>query len=102
MVNLFLSVQTVSSQSNLPPGNTLHRVAVAGAARDGKIRRRVLEIYGLAARDWGSAPAAIGRAFRGARELRSAERRFVGEAVYGLVRARRRLAFSIGADEPSP
>jgi 16S rRNA (cytosine967-C5)-methyltransferase len=102
MVSLFLSVQTVSSQPNLPPGNTLHRVAVAVAARDGNIRRRVCSIYELAARDWSAAPSAIARAFRGARELRSAERRFVGEAVYGLVRARRRLAFAVGDEAASP
>src|ERR1700749_3342570 len=92
----FLSSQTVSSQPILPDGNTPHRVAVAGAARDGNVRRRVVEIYSLAARDWQLAPQALGRAFRGARELRSAERRFVGEAVYGLIRWRRRLAFATG------
>jgi 16S rRNA (cytosine967-C5)-methyltransferase len=102
MVSTFLSSQTVSSQSNLRPGNTAQRVAVATAARDGKVRRRVLEIYELAAREWASAPAAIGRAFRGARELRSAERRFVGEAVYGLIRARRRLAFAVGREDATP
>ena len=41
--------------------------------------------------------ASIARHFRGARELRSVERRFVGEAVYGLIRWRRRLAFAIGS-----
>ncbi|MGZ3429397.1 MAG: hypothetical protein ACXVCV_22255, partial [Polyangia bacterium] len=71
---------------NLPAGNTPHRVAVAVAARDGKIRRRAVEIYGAAARDWAQAPGVIARSFRGARELRSVERRFVGEAVYGMIR----------------
>lgn len=98
----FLSIQTVSGQSILPPGNTPHRVAVAAAARDGKLRRRVLEIYAAAARDWGAAPSVIARGFRGARELRSPERRFAAEAVYGLVRWRRRLAFALGSADASP
>ena len=92
----------MSSQPILPDGNTPHRVAVAGAARDGNVRRRVVEIYSLAARDWLLAPQALGRAFRGARELRSAERRFVGEAVYGLIRWRRRLAFATGKPDATP
>lgn len=92
----------MSGQSNLPVGNTPHRVAVAVAARDGKIRRRAVEIYAAAARDWAQAPGVIARSFRGARELRSVERRFVGEAVYGLIRWRRRLAFAIGSEHASP
>ncbi|HEY2747793.1 MAG TPA: RNA methyltransferase [Polyangia bacterium] len=87
---------------NLPPGNTPHRVAVAVAARDGKIRKRAMEIYAAAARDWTQAPAAIARSFRGARELRSVERRFVGEAVYGMIRWRRRVGFAIGSENASP
>ncbi len=87
---------------NLPPGNTPHRVAVAVAARDGKIRKRAIEIYAAAARDWNHAPAAIARSFRGARELRSVERRFVGEAVYGMIRWRRRIGFVIGSENATP
>jgi len=87
---------------NLPAGNTPHRVAVAVAARDGKIRRRAVEIYGAAARDWNHAPGVIARSFRGARELRSVERRFVGEAVYGMIRWRRRLGFAIGSEHATP
>jgi 16S rRNA (cytosine967-C5)-methyltransferase len=102
MVSTFLIVQTVGRQPNLPPGNTPRRVAVAVAARDGNVRRRVIEIYGLAARDWAAAPVTLGRAFRGARELRSAERRFVGEAVYALIRGRRRLAFTAGLEDATP
>lgn len=79
-----------------------HRVAVAAAARDGRVRRRVVEIYAAAARDWAAAPAVIARSFRGARELRSAERRFVGEAVYGMIRWRRRLCFAVGRDDAAP
>ena len=56
----------------------------------------MLDIYGAAARDWAAAPALIARGFRGARELRSPERRFAGEAVYGMIRWRRRLAYCIG------
>ena len=89
-------------QPNLPTGNTPHRVAVAAAARDGKVRRRAVEIYAAAARDWSAAPGVIARSFRGARELRSVERRFVGEAVYGVIRWRRRLAFAVGEPDASP
>jgi 16S rRNA (cytosine967-C5)-methyltransferase len=98
----------VSRQSILPPGNVAHRVAVAAAARDGQLRRRAVDIYTQAARDWAQAPGTISRAFRGARELRSSERRLVSEAVYGVIRWRRRLAFAIGkncdgaADDATP
>ncbi|HEY1585716.1 MAG TPA: hypothetical protein VGH63_08505 [Polyangia bacterium] len=87
---------------NLPPGNTPHRVAVAVAARDGKIRKRAVEIFAAASRDWAHAPGVIARSFRGARELRSVERRFVGEAVYGMIRWRRRLGFAIGSEHATP
>lgn len=87
---------------NLPPGNTPHRVAVAVAARDGKIRKRAVEIFAAASRDWAQAPGVIARSFRGARELRSVERRFVGEAVYGMIRWRRRLGFAIGSEHATP
>ena len=43
-------------------------------------------------------PASSRARFRGARELRSVERRFVGEAVYGMIRWRRRLGFAIGSE----
>jgi 16S rRNA (cytosine967-C5)-methyltransferase len=71
---------------------------LANAARDGQIRRRTISIYAQASQQWAQAPGAISRAFRGARELRSAERRFVGEALYGMIRWRRRLAFAITRD----
>jgi hypothetical protein len=87
---------------NLPPGNTPHRVAVAVAARDGRIRKRAVEIFAAASRDWAQAPGVIARSFRGARELRSVERRFVGEAVYGMIRWRRRLGFAIGSEHATP
>jgi len=93
----------VSRQPNLPAGNTPHRVATVDAAREGKIRRRVLELYARAAADWSRAPTTLQLGFRGARELRSHERRFVGEAVYGMIRWRRRLAFSaLGLDDAPP
>jgi 16S rRNA (cytosine967-C5)-methyltransferase len=90
-------------QPNLQAGNTPHRVGAADAASDGRIRRRVLEIYERAAADWTQAPAALARSFRSARELRSHERRFAGEAVYGMIRWRRRLAFAAlgGHDAPA-
>src|SRR5207302_1543154 len=34
--------------------------------------------------------------------LRSVERRFVGEAVYGMIRWRRRLGFAIGSEHATP
>src|SRR5262245_6920688 len=89
-------------QSNLQVGNMLHRVAVDEAARDSRVRRRVLEIYDAAARDWDKAPGVISRGIRGARELRSHERRFVGEAVFAMVRGRRRLAFSALSLDDAP
>jgi 16S rRNA (cytosine967-C5)-methyltransferase len=93
----------VTRQPNLPVGNTPHRVAVADAARDGKVRRRVLDLYVRAAADWSRAPGALAQGFRGARELRSHERRFVGEAVYGMIRWKRRLAFvALGVDDADP
>lgn len=100
MVRTVLRSLHVSRQLNLPTGNTPHRVAVAGAVRDGKIRRRVLEIYAAAAQNWCAAPGVLARSLRGARELRSSERRFVSEAIYGLVRWRRRLAFAVESEAP--
>lgn len=90
-------------QMNLHAGNTPRRVGADDALRDGRIRRRVLEIYARAAQDWARGPQAIARGFRSARELRSWERRFASEAVYGMVRWRRRLAFQLaGADDAPP
>ena len=89
-------------QPNLRPGNTPHRVALEDAARDGRVRRKVLEIYRRADADWVQAPLVLGRAFRAARELRSHERRFVGEAVYGMIRWRRRLAFAVLGTNDAP
>ncbi len=78
-------------------------LSVASLVSDGKIRRHVLELYGAAARDWEHAGAVLSRGFRRARTLHSRERRFVGEAVYGMIRARRRLVSvcdSCGDDQP--
>ncbi len=63
--------------------------------RPGKVRGAVVAIYARAARNWQHAPSEIARGLRDARQLHSRERRFVSEAVHGLVRMRRRLAFSI-------
>jgi 16S rRNA (cytosine967-C5)-methyltransferase len=92
----------VSRQSNLPPGNTPHRVAAADAVRDGRVRRNALALYERAAADWAQAPSVLARGFRGARELRSHERRFVGEAVYGMIRWRRRLSFAVADEAARP
>jgi 16S rRNA (cytosine967-C5)-methyltransferase len=77
-------------QSNLPAGNTPHRVGIAEALADGRIRQAVLRLYGEAAAGW--SPGVVARGLRDARQLHSRERRFVGEAVHGLIRWRRRLA----------
>jgi 16S rRNA (cytosine967-C5)-methyltransferase len=71
--------------------------------RDGRLRRRVLEVYTAAAADWRAAPGTIARAQREARDLHSRERRFLGEAIFALVRWRRRLAFvAQGTDDAAP
>lgn len=63
--------------------------------------RRIVEIYARAERDWLCAPDAVGRGLRAARELSSAERRFVADAVHELIRQRRRLAFLARSEEPA-
>jgi 16S rRNA (cytosine967-C5)-methyltransferase len=71
--------------------------------RDGRLRRRVLDVYSAAASDWRAAPSTIARAQREARDLHSRERRFLGEAIFALVRWRRRLAFvAQGTDDAPP
>src|SRR5262245_34497083 len=42
----------------------------------------------------------VARGMREARELVSAQRRLLGDAVYELIRHRRRLAFLAGSDSP--
>jgi 16S rRNA (cytosine967-C5)-methyltransferase len=90
----------VKRQPNLPGGNTPHRVAIAEALADGRIRGAALRLYAEAAADWTRAPGVLSRGFREARQLHSRERRFVGEAVYGLIRWRRRLAW-LSDESPS-
>src|SRR6185369_8213323 len=87
-------------QPNLPDGNAPHRVGIAEALADGRVRRATLKLYRQAAADWQNAPSILARGFREARELHSRERRFVGEAVYGLIRWRRRLAFLSDGSPP--
>jgi 16S rRNA (cytosine967-C5)-methyltransferase len=78
-------------------------VSVDEAARGARVRPRVVEIYAAAAADWNRAAGIVGRSFRSARELRSHERRFASEAVYGMIRGRRRYAFeATGADDAPP
>jgi 16S rRNA (cytosine967-C5)-methyltransferase len=62
------------------------------------VRERVVTIYAAAARDWSRAPDVVARGLREARELGSAERRFVGEAVHALIRFRLALARAAGDD----
>jgi 16S rRNA (cytosine967-C5)-methyltransferase len=70
------------------------------ARQEGPLRRRIVQIVRDAARDWGRAGEAIGRGFRGARELASFERRFAGDVVYEIVRHWRRLVQVAGGDAP--
>ena len=87
------------SQMNLHAGNTRDPVQIA---RDGKVRQAILGLYASAATNWAYARNALERGLRGpeARRLLSWQRRFVGEAVYSLVRFRRRLEFAVGSTEP--
>jgi 16S rRNA (cytosine967-C5)-methyltransferase len=79
-------------QPNLPAGNTPHRVGISEA--HGRLEQVVLRLYGEAAAAW--SPGVVARGLREARQLHSRERRFVGEAVYGLIRWRRRLTHLAG------
>jgi 16S rRNA (cytosine967-C5)-methyltransferase len=89
-------------QPNLPAGNTPQRVGDGAAASDGRVRRAAVAIYAAAAADWARAPGVLAARLRSARELRSPERRLVGEAVYGMIRARRRLSFALALDDAPP
>src|SRR5437773_11413987 len=93
--------EEIGARGPAPADEASREHAIRARARSGgpaasPVRRRILEIAGEAARDWGRAPDAIARGLRAARELASAERRFAGEAVHELVRHRRRLAFIAG------
>ncbi len=70
--------------------------------RAGRVRGTVISLFARAARNWQNAPVEIARGLREARQLHSRERRFVAEAVHGLVRMRRRLAFALGLEEDQP
>jgi 16S rRNA (cytosine967-C5)-methyltransferase len=79
--------------------------AVAERARregaDGRLGARVAAIWAeAAAADFARAPEAIARALRAGRDLASAERRFVADALHALLRHRRRLVEETGAEEP--
>jgi 16S rRNA (cytosine967-C5)-methyltransferase len=90
----------VSRQLNSRTGNTPHRVGFEEAAADGRIRRTAVDLYSRAGCDWSHAPGVLERGFRAARALHSRERRFVSDAVYGMIRLRRRLAY-LGGGESS-
>jgi 16S rRNA (cytosine967-C5)-methyltransferase len=62
----------------------------------GPLGRFAIEILDRASRDFRRAPEVIAAGLRQARELGSAERRFVGDAIHDLIRARRRLALAGG------
>jgi 16S rRNA (cytosine967-C5)-methyltransferase len=88
-------------QPHLPAGNTPHRVGITEALADGRVQRAALRLYQAAAADWSRAPNTLAHGFREARELHSRERRFVGEAVYGMIRWRRRLEQVTGDAAPA-
>jgi 16S rRNA (cytosine967-C5)-methyltransferase len=68
-----------------------------------RVAERAIELYARAAADWSQAPFVLSRGLRGARELHSHDRRAVMEAVYSMIRWRRRLAFLVtGQDEAAP
>ncbi len=56
------------------------------AARDGRARRTTVAALAAASQNWSKAEGAVNRLIRDARSLRSTERRFVGEAVWSIVR----------------
>jgi 16S rRNA (cytosine967-C5)-methyltransferase len=68
------------------------------AVDDARARRVAVDLYERAAADWARAPSLLARGLRGARELSSRQRRLVGEAVYGMIRWRRRLTFLVGSE----
>jgi len=78
-------------QPNSRRESTPHRVA-----------ERAIDLYSRAASDWSQAPFVLARGLRGARELHSRERRAVMEAVYGMIRMRRRLAFLATGRDDAP
>jgi len=74
----------------------MRRVAFSSLERPGPARSAVLDLYAKAASSWRDSPSAISDGLRGLRRLHSSERRAVSEAVFGLIRGRRRFAFALG------
>lgn len=56
------------------------------AARDGRVRRTVVAAVQSAALRWSTAEMSVNRLLREQRALRSTERRFAGEAIWGIIR----------------
>lgn len=77
----------------------MSRVLNKEAQRRSPIVDRVLQVVRAAAKDWRRAPQTLEQAQRDLRQLHSVERRFVGEAIFGLIRWRRRLQASVGASD---
>src|SRR5436190_1569178 len=90
--------------ASAPPVEESREAAIRERARvdapPSAIRRWILDLAGEATRDWARAPDAIARGLRAARELSSAERRFVAEAVHEILRHRRRLGLLARGDDP--
>jgi 16S rRNA (cytosine967-C5)-methyltransferase len=60
-------------------------------ADGGPLARLVLDLWQQTRMDWGFVTDRLAQAFRGHRELAARERRFVAEALFGLVRHARRI-----------
>src|SRR4051812_10646265 len=67
----------------------------------GRAPRRVIELVGRAAKDWRRAAEEVQGGLRGARELSSAERRFVADVVHAVLGRGGRRASPAGGDDPA-
>jgi 16S rRNA (cytosine967-C5)-methyltransferase len=81
-----------------PPDPPHHPALLTKAAGEGRIRGTALEIYATLRADPTRADLILPRALRAARHLHSRERRFVADALYGLIRYHTLLAHIIGTD----
>ncbi len=75
------------------------RTLSAGDKRRPQLVNRVVDVVHRARLDWRRAPRVLEEALRDLRQLHSVERRFVGEAIFGMVRWQRRLEKLVGAGD---
>lgn len=73
------------------------RTLSAGDKRRPQLVNRVVDVVHRARLDWRRAPRVLEEALRDLRQLHSVERRFVGEAIFGMVRWQRRIEKLVGA-----